>query len=213
MHSGWTILVQTVILVAALSIDTLAASLAYGATGIDIPFASAATLAGVCSATLGLSLCIGAWLCPYVPQALTRWICFCILFLLGLVKLFDASLKAAIRRRKASPRNIAFSLGKLRFLLTVYADPEQADQDDSRTLSVREAFALGTALSLDGLAVGFGAGMGAVGAVEGILISLGLNYLAIRGGCALGRRMALRCQADVGWLSGILLIGLALCKL
>lgn len=213
MHSQWAMFVQTVILVAALSIDTLVASLAYGANGIRIPFASATTLAGICSATLGLSLWVGAWLRPYVPQELTRWICFWILFLLGLVKLFDSSLKAAIRRRGRSPRNITFSLGRLRFLLTVYADPEEADRDDSRTLSVAEALALGVALSLDGLAVGFGAAMGAVRVVEGVLVSLGFNYLAIRGGCILGRCMVQRHQKDVSWLSGAMLIVLALCKL
>lgn len=213
MHGQWAMLVQTVVLVAALSVDTLVASLAYGANSIRIPFVSAVTLAGVCSATLGVSLWVGVWLRAFVPQVLNRWICFGILFGLGLVRLFDASLKTAIRRRGKSPRKIAFSLGKLRFLLTVYADPEEADCDASHTLSIAEALALGVALSLDGLVVGFGAAMGAVRVTESVLTSLVFNYVAIYSGCALGKRMAQRHRTDVSWLSGIMLMALALCKL
>ncbi|MDA6840406.1 manganese efflux pump, partial [Escherichia coli] len=78
----------------------------------------------------------------------------------------------------------------LNFILTVYADPEQADQDRSRLLSPAEAFSLAVALSLDGLAVGFGAALGSVGVWQSLLFSLFIGAGAVRLGAFLGNRLA-----------------------
>lgn len=66
-----------------------------------------------------------------------------------------------------------------RFVLRLYADPEMADQDCSKTISPGEALSLAAALSLDGLAVGFGAALGEVNAWAVILCSLATNMLAV----------------------------------
>ena len=81
---------------------------------------------------------------------------FLLLAGLGIVKIFDSSLKALIRRHRDLHRQWQFSAFHFRVILNIYANPEQADQDRSGVLSVGEATALAVALSLDSLTVGVG---------------------------------------------------------
>ena len=63
----------------------------------------------------------------------------------------------------------------LNFVLTVYADAEKADADQSKTLSAGEALTLALALSVDGFAAGFGWGLTHINYIELILLSLVSN--------------------------------------
>ena len=93
------------------------------------------------------------------------------------------------------------------------ADPPEADRDASKTLSSAEAASLAVAMSLDGLAVGFGAGMGNASPVLVLLFSLLLTAAAVMGGSALGNRVAARLRHDLSWVGGALLLLLAAIKL
>ena len=93
------------------------------------------------------------------------------------------------------------------------ADPPEADRDASNTLSSAEAASLAVAMSLDGLAVGFGAGMGNASPVLVLLFSLLLTAAAVMGGSALGNRVAARLRHDLSWVGGALLLLLAAIKL
>ena len=106
-----------------------------------------------------------------------------------------------------------FSLFSLQFILNIYADPPEADRDASKTLSSAEAASLAVAMSLDGLAVGFGAGMGNASPVLVLLFSLLLTAAAVMGGSALGNRVAARLRHDLSWVGGALLLLLAAIKL
>lgn len=122
---------ETMLLAAALSVDSFIASFAYGTGKIKIPFVS--------------------------------------VFIFGLIKLFDSSIKSFIRKHKGIRKQLKFSMFSLNFNLNIYADPEDADTDSSRDLSPREAVSLAIALSLDGLAVGFGAGLANFNIIEVIV--------------------------------------------
>ena len=135
------------------------------------------------------------------------------LLLLGVTKLFDSSIKAYIRRHKAMKRDIRFSLSSLRFILTVYADPQEADRDASQSLSAGEAASLAVALSLDSLAAGIGAGVSRVGPLEAAAVAFFLGILAVLAGHAAGKRLAERCPSDLSWIGGLLLILLAIGRL
>ncbi|MFR1232224.1 MAG: hypothetical protein ACLSCQ_00520 [Evtepia gabavorous] len=100
------------------------------------------------------------------------WICFLLLAGLGIVKIFDSSLKALIRRHRDLHRQWQFSAFHFRVILNIYANPEQADQDRSGALSVGEATALAVALSLDSLTVGVGAGLDQTPVFAAVLLSL-----------------------------------------
>ena len=204
---------EALLLVVALSLDAFVASFAYGAQRIRIPYSSAAIISVICTAMLAVSLLAGSLLRPFLPQSLTKGLCFAILFLLGLVKLCDSTIKTLIRKHKRMHRQVSFSLFSLKFILDVYADPEKADRDGSRELSPAEAASLAVALSLDGLAVGFGAALMQVNFLMVMLFSLAVGMLADRLGGKIGNRAAQKLPFDLSWLSGALLIVLAILKL
>ena len=148
MLSFWISLGEAALLAAAVSTDAFAAGLAYGAKRIRIPVLSAVIISMIGSLMLGLSLLAGSVIRPWLPAGFAPGMGFAILLFLGIAKLFDSSIKAYIRKHKSLKKNIRFSLSSLRFILTVYADPQEADQDASQSLSALEAASLAVALSL-----------------------------------------------------------------
>ena len=85
--------------------------------------------------------------------------------------------------------------------------------DNSKTLNLKEALYLAIALSLDSIAIGFGSGIGNSNYIVVIILSLIWDIIAIWSGLFLGRKFVERTNIDLSWLSGIMLIILALLKL
>lgn len=206
-------LLETLLLVTAVSADAFAASFAYGAGGIRIPPASVAVISAVGSGMLTLSLFLGGVIRPWLPPGLTTALCVGILAALGGIKLCDSALKAFIRKHTTLRREVRFSFLHLQFILNIYANPEEADSDRSKTLSPLESVPLAAALSLDGLAVGFGAGLEQIHYMAAALMSLAVGVAAVGLGALLGRRAARRLPHDLSWAGGAMLIVLALLKL
>ena len=196
-----------------LSVDSFVASFSYGANHIRMPFRSVACISGICSGSLGLSLLVGRGLRSYLPEGVLPWLCFLLLAGLGIVKIFDSSLKALIRRHRDLHRQWQFSAFHFRVILNIYANPEQADQDRSGVLSVGEATALAVALSLDSLTVGVGAGLDQTPVFAAVLISFVLGLAAILLGRWLGDKLMRGLQIEVSWISGLMLLVLAGLKL
>ncbi len=206
-------LLESFLLVAALSVDALIASFSYGVNKIRIPFLSVLTISGVCSAILAVSLLLGSVLRPFLPPGLTKILCFVILFLLGSIKLYDSAIKSYIRKHQPINREITFSLFHLQFMLTIYANPEEADRDASKVLSPLEAAPLAVALSLDGLAAGFGAALAGTSVCQVLILSLLFGCFAVKLGCLIGNKVAEKLPLDLSWIGGLILILLAFCKL
>ncbi len=212
------LLSQTLLLVLALSFDSFVSGFAYGSNNINIPFRSSLVLNLICSSVLIISILFGALAGSLLPDPIARAVCFCILLVLGLIKLFDATIKAFIRRID-SGKQFNMRILNLRFVLNVYADPEHADIDKSKTLSAGEAVYLALALSLDSLTVGFGAGTDLLSAnitlslALTILLSFSIGMIAVISGCTLGKRLAKTIPVDLSWASGILLIALAIMRI
>lgn len=201
---------EALLLVVALSLDAFVACFAYGTSQIKISRASLLVINAICTLMLGLSLLVGAVVRPWLPPRFAAGICTGVLVVMGMMKLFDWYLKAMIRRHASLAKSIRFSAFSLRFILSVYADPEAADQDRSRVLSPGEAASLAVALSLDGLAAGFGAGLVSISVPLILAMSFLSGTLAVLCGCRLGNRIAKTAPLDLSWLSGVLLIFLAL---
>lgn len=212
MQVWYSTFFQTLLLVTALSIDAFVASLAYGTAKIRIPASSVIVITLVCSLIFGVSLLFGSLIRPLVPQELTRFICCSILAILGFIKLCDSSIKHYIRKHQQKHKQFSFTALHLTFILNVYANPECADKDRSQTLSPKEAGALAAALSLDGLAAGFGAALGSVSVPQVLIFSLIFNILAVILGSAIGNRIAKSTSLDLSWISGVFLIVLAFLK-
>ena len=199
-------------LVAALTVDTFSAGLAYGANNIRIPLHSAVVLNLLCSGMLAASLLTGGLIRPLLPEDTARTISVALLAILGIMRLFDGAIKAYIHKRKTLDRRLHFSLFQLDCILHIYAHPEDADWDASKTLSVGETLSLSIALSLDGLAAGFGAALTAIHEGSVIVLSFVFGIAALLGGCFIGKKLIERWSMNLSWLGGLLLLLLAFLK-
>ncbi len=207
------LIIESAILASALSLDAFVASFAYGSDNIRIPLTSALIIDAVCGGMLGIALFVGSVIREYIPAQLTMVICFIILFLLGLVKLLDSITKSIIRKYSGINGKIHFSMFNIKFVLSLYADPEAADVDHSKSISAKEAVSLAVALSLDGIAVGFGAAIGDANAPLVLVSSLVIGALAIFLGAYTGHKLARKLTFNMSWVSGAILIGLAVLNL
>ena len=197
----------------AISLDAFVASLAYGTNKIKIPFSSTLIISLASSTILGISLLLGSLLGNYIDSSITIAISFTVMFLLGIIKLFDSSIKAIIRKNKCFKKEYKFSLFSLIFIINIYADPEKADKDSSRVLSAVEAISLAIALSLDGAIAGFGAGLDNGSIIHTVIYAflIGATFMLI--GYRLGNHISKKINFDLSWISGVLLLVLAFLKL
>lgn len=207
------IIVEAAAIAAALSIDAFVAGFAYGARQIRMSRRSVLLINLICSGIVGLSLGLGSLVAGFLSESLQRGLCFGLLFALGLVKLLDGIVRAAIRRYGSLDGRLDFSLFSLRFVLHVYADPAAVDLDHSKSISPAEAASLALALSLDGAAAGFGAALGQASIPAVVTASLIANQLTLLLGSWLGERLSKRFNMSLGWLGGVILVLLAFSKL
>lgn len=211
-----TLIFSLAALTAALSVDALTASFAYGAEKIKIPFSSVLVISVVCSSAFALSLLLGGAVTLFITETAAKWISFSILALIALTKLFSSTMKLIIKKLKTAAcrcRPIRFTMFNLTFFLCVCDDFKAADRDSSKTLSAAEAFALAAALSIDGLAAGFGAGIGGGSFLLAVLLSLLLTGCAVVTGDYLGKLAAVKSSLDLSWIGGAALLVLAFAKL
>jgi len=174
-------LAEAAAIAAAISIDAFAASFAYGGRRIRIPILSILIINGICALMLGGSLFAGAFVRNLIPEIATAFIGFLILFVLGILKFFDNG------------------------------EIKNHDTDNSKVISAGEAAALSVALSLDGLAAGFGIALTNANIWAVILLAFAIGTLAVASGSLIGRKISGR--LNISWISGVLLIGLALYRL
>ncbi len=206
-------IVESVVFVIALSTDALIASIAYGSNKIKIPKSSVAVVSLVCTAALGLSLVLGTFLRPFLPSSILQLISFGILFILGVFKLLDNLIKSLINKHTTINKQIEFSMLNLNFILNIYANPNEADVDDSKVLSPKEALSIATALSIDSLVAGAGAALVNVSILAILISSIIFSALAVKSGEIIGIKLSDKVPFRLSWLSGIILILLAVYRL
>lgn len=204
---------EAVLLVTALSLDAFTVSFAYGFGNIRIPMSSVFVISAICSVTLGFSLFLGSAAHGLIPSDVAKWISFGILFALGIIRLFDSTIKSLIRKKGQLSKEVKWKFFGLNLILYIYADPEKADRDLSRSISPNEAFSIAFALSLDGLAAGFSAGLTAIPVIPVVLMSLVITAAAVFLGSFAGKKLSVKETPDLSWFSGGMLLLLALFKL
>jgi len=172
---------EAVLLTAIISADALAAGFAYGGSGIKIGFLKSLLISLVCSGFLAISLFAGAAVRDVIPEWLTVWIGFAILFFIGLCKLLGSLTKKSTAKDNLTP------------------------------ITLKETVLLAAALSIDGLAAGFGFAMGHVSALLVIVCSLVITVTAVMAGCRLGAKVTAR--VNLSWAAGALLMAMAIGRL
>lgn len=206
-------MLESLLLVLSLCVDALVASFAYGTNKIKIPMVSSIILTSISTLFLMISMALGSLINGLISEGLAHIICFGILFLLGFLRLFEGLLKNYLNKKALSPHNIEVTVFNFKLVLNVYADVTLADLDHSKSLSIKEALYLGTALSLDSLIVGFGAALAPISFVEVTFFSILFNFISIAIGGFIGSKCAEKLDIELSWVSGIILIILSLLKI
>lgn len=210
MHSQ---MLGAAVLALTLSLDALAVAFAYGCKKIKIPLPSVCIINLICTGTLALAFLFGSAISHFIPAWVAAGLSFTILLIIGIIKLLDSITKSIIRKHSKISKEIKLSLLNFKFILKLYADPEDADVDVSRSIDHQEAVLLAVSVSLDGFAVGFGAALFGFNGWAIVLFSLLANGAAFLLGNVLGNKTAQKIPFNVSWLAGAILIGLAFMQL
>lgn len=202
-------MLETLLLVLSVSIDSFLASISYGTSKIKIPFSSAFIVDIISSTMLGISLLVGSFLQNYISLSIAKIISFIILFLLGVYRLFEGLLKSYINNNSKELSPFKFKLFDFNFVLQVYADEIKADFDKSKILTPKESMYLAFALSLDSLAVGFGSSLLAINYIQVFIVAIFIGFIVICLGAYIGRKFVESTNLNLSWLSGLMLVILA----
>lgn len=202
---------ENLLLVLALSLDAFVASIGYGTNRIKIPFSSILIISLLCSSSLGISLFLGSQFKKVLSGNLGPIISFIILILLGIYYLFEGILKSYLKDKSSG--KVKIKLFNIWLIIDIYIDGTKADLNLSKTLDPKEALYLAIALSLDSLAVGFASSLGNVNYLSVIGLSIVVGIISIWAGLGLGKKLVEKVDINLSWLSGILLIILAVLKL
>jgi putative sporulation protein YtaF len=206
-------MLESLLLVSSLCIDSFVASIAYGTSKIHIPHISKIIINLVCTITLACSLLIGSILKSFLPSNLPVILGFFLLMLLGIYRLFESIFKSYISKYSRSDKPLTFKIFDFKFILQVYADEIKADFDNSKSLNIKESFYLGLALSLDSLAVGIGSSLCNVNYFEVLILCFIIGLISVSFGSFLGKKFAQNLNLNLSWLSGALLILLAILRI
>ncbi|WP_059103828.1 sporulation membrane protein YtaF [Shouchella shacheensis] len=208
--------VSLAMLAFALSLDSFGVGLTYGLRKIRIPLVSLVFI-GCCS---GISILIamgfGTILQTYLSVNVAETLGALILIGIGAWALFETyrPKKSADPRVEVERSKVDLEFKLFGFVIHILREPETADLDRSGTVTGKEAFLLGLALSLDA----FGAGIGAalmgfspiwlalcVGGLSAFLVLLGMKFGYIFSNSRVIRRLS--------FIPGLLLIILGVMRL
>ncbi|MDF2567866.1 MAG: sporulation protein [Oscillospiraceae bacterium] len=202
-------MLSSMILVLVLCLDAFAVSVAYGVNKIKFTIASTLVISLVGTSFLGISLFAANIIGQFVPGDVCKWAGFIILFMIGFTDFFQGSIKSYLRSKTNYKKDMKFKFCDIKFAVAVYLDETKADADNSKQLSVKEAFYLAVALSIDSLAIGFGSGLAQISIWETLIFCFILNFVAIWFGFFIGQHISKASKIDLYWLSGLILIGIA----
>lgn len=201
------------ILVLALCTDTFVASIAYGANRLKISFGKVIAVNLICSGCLGAALIFGIVISGLVPENFAKGAAFSCLFLLGIIKLMDYTIKKYINSHVNVQKNLTFSISGLSIIINIYGNPLAADWDHSKSLSWKETIMFSLAMSLDSLVAGALSGFlmipPGLTALSALVVGTTVMYI----GLFLGHKLAALKGWDLTWVSGILFLFLAFGKL
>lgn len=204
-------MLSAVLLIIAISIDAFAVSITYGIKKIKIPFVSAMIISLTGTGFLLLSLFLAKLVTNYIDKSICTILSIILLMTIGFTDLFQSSIKSYLRKHKGQA-NVSFSVFNISFAVDIFLDETKADRDNSKTLSAKEAIMLAIALSVDSLATGFSAGLSITNILAQIVMCFFAGIIFCLAGRAIGEKIQAKSRIDLSWLSGVILIILAISK-
>ncbi|MBD5142785.1 MAG: hypothetical protein HDT22_04140 [Ruminococcus sp.] len=197
---------QACLLAIAVCMDTFFGAVSCSVNGIKIPKRCALLISTVGTIFLAISLSCAELLNQVLPEIIFKYTGFVILLVLGSTQLMKKILMLLFQKHRPH-----WNLKALGLVIDICFDETLADTDGSKTLSIQEAIAYSTALSIDSLASGLGAGIEKLHIPVCLVLSFILGFLST----IIGGKLGLCCQKKINfsWLGGIMLLILAFCRL
>lgn len=206
LHKEGDNMFQACLLALAVCMDTFLASMGCSMNGILIPKRCAFLISAVGTAFLAVSLSGAQILSRILPEIVFRYTGFLILLLLGTSQIMKEMLTVLFRKHRPH-----WNWKALGLVIDICFDETLADTDHSKTLSMREAIAYSSALSLDSLASGLGAGIQKQYLPACLLLTFCAGFLLT----LLGTKTGKIChkKSSLSWLGGVILLILAFGRL
>lgn len=205
-------MLEALLLASSCSLDAFVASIAYGTNKVKIPFLSVQIINLVCSSILAISLFFGSIIKKILPGNSSVIISFIALLLLGMRYVFQSIITSYTSKKPDLDKKLTFKLFTLRFVTNISINETEDDLKVINNVKSKEAFYLAVALSLDALAVGFASALGNINLKLVVLFSLITDAVFVWVGLLIGRKFAEKSKLNLSWLSGLILIGLAVMK-
>ncbi len=200
------------LIVVAVCIDIFIMSVTYGIEKIKIPMFSCFIVSFTGTFFLALSILFSKFLGSFIPPWLCTVISVICLYILGIIGLFQNGFKSHLRKNHGK-KEVTFTAFNMSFFINIILDESVADIDNSKVLSIREAFMLGIVLSIDSISTGCSVGMTLDHVWLTILSCLIVGFFSVILGGFVGKKFAKQKAPKITWLSGLLLIILATAKL
>lgn len=200
------------ILILALSFDTLLACMAYGTKKIKVPILSKLVIVCVGTAFLAISIVFGGILQELISSKVLSIIGFTVLMLIGLMNLFESIIKKFLSKYATSEKPLNIKCFDLNFAVNIYLDKTNADADNSKSLSCKEAFLLAIPLSIDSLITGLSVVSSWRADLILLTFSIVCGFIFATIGTCIGIKISNN-SYDLSWISGIVLICIAVFKL
>lgn len=194
----------------AVTLDSLTAGLTYGTRKVHIQPLSYLILICIPALFITAANQIGTLLACLLPPQVLPWISFLLLFLLGISRIMESLIRRLAAKHPSLTRNRGCKIKQINIIFTIYLSPEYANGDDLQILSAKEALLLSLALSLDSILVGMAFTTEAVSWIFLFLLAVLFNLLFFLIGYLAGHVLCHLFHVDLSWLSGLLLLLLAL---
>ncbi|MGI6566977.1 MAG: sporulation membrane protein YtaF [Firmicutes bacterium] len=206
-----------VLLAIGISLDGLAAGIAYGMRQVRMPIMSLGIASCVSGAAVLLAMQAGALVSQYVDSGFVPRLGAALLIGLGLWSILQSRgvQGQSLEMPKASSEEedviLRLRLQPFGLVIQVWKEPLAADVDASGIISSWEAALLGTALALDAVGVGLAAALAGFPLVSTCVSVSVVSFLALSSGLLLGSRWAGCSKIPAAMLSrlpGIVLIAI-----
>ena len=189
-------------LVTAVCMDMFFAAFSYGKNRIRIPFASMLIISLTGATVLIFAIEFSEVISRIIPDKVCIYGGAAILVLIGSIYLFRDFFKAYLQKMDTDSRQ-----------LKILIDECNADIDNSKELSVKEAFLLSVSLSADSLASGTGAGFIGINPLRTWIIAAAGGIIMMGSGLLAGKYMDMKFRGNFSWIGGIILILLGIRRL
>ncbi|HHV07032.1 MAG TPA: sporulation membrane protein YtaF [Firmicutes bacterium] len=194
---------STLLLVLAVSIDSLAVGFTYGLKKLNVPPVALVVLSTVSALGMLISMFLGRSVGVLIGEW-SRVVGSSILILMGIVSFLSA--RYFQRQRLSSRPSCSKRMTPLEMVVRVVKEPMEADLDSSGEIGITEAILLGTALALDSVGAGIGAALVAYPPAITSLLAGILTLVTLNLGLHTGRRVDLPENSWVDFAPGILLL-------